>query len=193
MVSFWDLSYILGAPWDTGQPSSELTGLVEQGKLKPCRVLDVGCGTGTTVVYLASIGFESSGLDISKVAIRKAKGSASRHAVDYRFFRLDFTNASAFVSAGLHTFDLLIDNGCYHSLSPIDRDRYEGSLPRVSKRGTVYLLWSFLRGSGSDFGPPGVDRGEVEDRFSKNFRVLEQRELKTSWRNMLFFQMQRMN
>jgi methyl halide transferase len=193
MVSFWDLSYVLGAPWDTGQPPSELTGLVEQGKLKPCRVLDIGCGTGTTVVYLAGIGFESSGLDISKVAIRKAKGRASRLAANCRFFRLDFTNASALVSAGLRTFDLLIDNGCYHSLSPIDRDRYEGSLLRVSQRWTVYLLWSFLRGSGSDFGPPGIDRGEVEDRFSKNFRVLDQRELKTSWRNMLFFQMQRMN
>ena len=193
MVSFWDLSYILGAPWDTGQPPNELTGLIEQGKLKPCRVLDIGCGSGATVVYLASIGFESSGLDISKVAIRKAKGRASKHAVDCRFFRLDFTNASAFASAGLRTFDLLIDNGCYHSLSPTDRDRYEGSLLRVSQGGTVYLLWSFLRGSGSDFGPPGIDRGEAEDRFSKNFRILEQRELKTSWRNMLFFQMQRMN
>jgi SAM-dependent methyltransferase len=193
MVSFWDLAYVFGAPWDTGEPPSELTGLVKQGKLKPCSVLDIGCGTGTTVVYLASLGFEVFGLDISRVAVRKAKGTALRHAVSCRFFRLDFTNTSALTSAGLHTFDVLIDNGCYHSLSPIDRDKYEGSLLHVSHRGTVYLLWCFLRDSGSNFGPPGVDRGEIDDRFSKNFQVLEERELKTSWRNMLFFQMQRIN
>jgi 2-polyprenyl-3-methyl-5-hydroxy-6-metoxy-1,4-benzoquinol methylase len=68
MVSFWDLAYILGAPWDTGQPPGELTELIEEGRLEPCRVLDIGGGTGTSVVYLAIRGFEASGLDISRLA-----------------------------------------------------------------------------------------------------------------------------
>jgi len=180
LVSFWDLAYIFRPPWDTDEPPVQLTELIEQEKLKPCRVLDIGCGTGTNVVYLASRGFDAFGLDISRVAIRKAKSKAARDNVNCRFYRLDFTDPRELASVGLPKFELLMDNGCYHSLSPVERNRYPASLLRVSHVGTSYLLWCFLRGSGPGFGPPGVDRGEVEGRFSKNFRVLEQRELETS-------------
>ena len=188
----WDLAYAFGAPWDRGQPDEELTQLAEEGGLEPCRVLDIGCGTGTNVVYLASRGFEASGLDISRVALRKARSKASRHGVNCRFYRLDFTDREAVVSAGLSAFDLLIDSGCYHSLSPKARDRYQDFIQRVSHVGTVYLLWCFLQDSAWRFGPPGIDRREVQDRFSNNFQVREERELET-YRTMLFYQMKRMN
>lgn len=192
MGSFWDLAHSFGPPWDTGRPPEELTELIAKRRLEPCRVLDIGCGTGTSVVYLASRGFEASGLDISHIAIKKAKSKASRHGVNRRFCRLDFTDTEAVVSAALSTFDLLIDNGCYHSLSSKDRDAYADSLLCVSHVRTVYLLWCFLRSSGWSFGPPGVERGEVEDRFSKNFRVREKRELETSYRSVLFYEMERL-
>jgi len=191
MASFWDLAYMLGAPWDVGQPPEELTELVEEGKLEPCSVLDIGCGTGTSVVYLGGKGFEASGADVSRLAIEKAKRKASAHGVNCRFYRLDFGNTRALKSAGLSTFDLLLDNGCYHSLSPNGRGKYAGSLLRVSHTGTIYLLWAFLSGSGWGFGPPGVDPGEVKDRFSKNFRIREERELQTTYRRMLFYGMER--
>ena len=192
MLSFWDLAYALGAPWDRRQPHEELTELVEEGWLEPCRVLDIGCGTGTNVVYLASRGFEASGLDISRAALRKARSKASRRGANCRFYRLDFTDTEAVVSAGLSAFDLLIDSGCYHSLSPKARDRYQDFIQRVSHVGTVYLLWCFLQDSAWRFGPPGIDRREVQDRFSKNFQVSEERELET-YRTMILYQMKRMN
>jgi cyclopropane fatty-acyl-phospholipid synthase-like methyltransferase len=193
MPSFWDVAYLVGAPWDTGEPPGELTELIDKGKLEPGRVLDIGCGTGTSVVFLASRGFEASGLDISRVAIRKAKSKAARHDVSCRFYRLDFTDPKELASAGLPPFDLLIDNGCYHSLSPNDRGRYASSLLHVSRFGTVYLLWGFLRSSRPGFGPPGIEYNEVEDSFSKYFRVREKHELETSFRNMLFYLMERQN
>ena len=193
MASFWDVAYLVGAPWDTGEPPGELTELVDKHKLEPGNILDIGCGTGTSVVFLASRGFEASGLDISRVAIRKAKSKAARHDVNCRFYRLDFADPNELASARLPAFDLLIDNGCYHSLSPNDRDKYANSLLRVSRVGTVYLLWGFLRGSRPGFGPPGIDYKEVEDRFSKNFRVREKRELETSFSSMLFYVMEREN
>jgi 2-polyprenyl-3-methyl-5-hydroxy-6-metoxy-1,4-benzoquinol methylase len=42
--------------------------------VKAGRALDIGCGTGTNVLYLAEKGFDVCGVDISKVAIRKAVG-----------------------------------------------------------------------------------------------------------------------
>jgi len=193
MASFWDVAYLVGAPWDTGEPPGELTELVDKGKLEPGSVLDIGCGTGTVVVFLASRGFKASGLDISRVAIRKAKSKAARRDVNSKFYRLDFTDPKELALAGLSHFDLVIDNGCYHSLSTEDRDRYASSLLGVSRVGTVYLLWGFLRGSMTGFGPPGIEYNEVEDRFSKNFRIREKHELETSFRNMLFYVMERHN
>jgi SAM-dependent methyltransferase len=191
MASFWDAAYLVGPPWDTGEPPSELIEFVDEGKLEPGSVLDIGCGTGTSVVFLASRGFEASGLDISRVAIRKAKTKAARRNVDCCFYRLDFTDPKELALAGLREFDLLIDNGCYHSLSPDDRERYADSLLRVSRLGTVYLLWGFLQGSRLGFGPPGIEYNEAQDRFSENFRILEKRELATSYRDMLFYAMKR--
>jgi cyclopropane fatty-acyl-phospholipid synthase-like methyltransferase len=193
MASFWDVAYLVGAPWDIGEAPRELTELVDDGKLEPGTVLDIGCGTGTAVVFLAARGFKASGLDISRVAIKKAERKAARHSVTCRFYRLDFTDSKDLASAGLSTFDLLIDNGCYHSLSPNDRDWYASSLLRVSRVGTVYLLWGFLRGSRPGFGPPGIERNEVEDRFSINFRIQEKHGLESSYSTMLFYVMERQN
>jgi cyclopropane fatty-acyl-phospholipid synthase-like methyltransferase len=193
MASFWDLTYLVGAPWDIGEPPRELTELVDDGKLHTGRVLDIGCGTGTTVIFLANRGFKASGLDISRVAVKKAERKAARHDVTCRFYRLDFTDPKELESARLPAFDLLIDNGCFHSLSPNDRVSYSSSLLHVSRVGTVYLLWGFLRGSRPGFGPPGIELNEVEDRFSENFRIQEKHELETSYSNMLFYVMERKN
>ncbi|MCL7383583.1 MAG: hypothetical protein LZ167_05905 [Thaumarchaeota archaeon] len=60
MINVWDLAYLTGlTPWESDTPPSELTELIEKNIIKPCRVIDIGCGTGTTVVYLA---FEMSSL-----------------------------------------------------------------------------------------------------------------------------------
>ena len=35
--------------------------LVEIGKLQPCKAIDLGCGIGENVIYLAQQGFEANG------------------------------------------------------------------------------------------------------------------------------------
>lgn len=164
--------------------------LVEEGNLKPSRALDIGCGTGTIVTYLASKGFEAYGLDISKVAIRKAHAKAKALDVKCDFRLMDFLDIEA-VSKLSMTFDVVLDLGCFHSLSAQDRLRYKESLNFVSRIGTVYLLWCFLRGSRWSYGPPGVARDEAEKTFSKQYHVIEKRTLDTSFRDMLFYIMQR--
>jgi len=50
----WDVLYREGTPpWETGQPAEELMRLVEEKTIKPCTVLEIGCGTGANAIYLA--------------------------------------------------------------------------------------------------------------------------------------------
>jgi cyclopropane fatty-acyl-phospholipid synthase-like methyltransferase len=190
MPSWWDLAYRFGAPWDSRRPPDELKGLVEGGRLKVGKVLDIGCGTGTNVLYLAQRGFQAFGVDASRVAIGKAVARAKRQGVKYSFYLLDFTDTEA-VSKALSTFDILLDVGCFHSLSTKDRQRYLNSLMVVSRPNSIYLLWSFIRSSGWGYGPPGVSEGEVEGAFSKQFSIVEKHPVDTAFRPMHFYMMRR--
>jgi cyclopropane fatty-acyl-phospholipid synthase-like methyltransferase len=190
MSGWWDLAYRSGAPWDFGSPPDELVELVEGGYLKPGKALDIGCGTGTSVTYLASKGFDAYGLDISKVAIRKALAKARDLGVECNLRTMDFLDIEA-VSKLSTTFDVILDVGCFHSLSSHERLTYKESLNFVSQPGSIYLLWCFLRGSRWSYGPPGVDQDEAERTLSKQFRVVEKRRLNTSFRKMMFYIMQR--
>jgi len=166
-----------------------LVELVENGRMKISKALDIGCGTGTNVLYLAKKGFEVYGVDISKVAIRKATAKARERGLKCNFRVLNFTEPQA-VSKAFSTFDILLDLGCLHSLSSRDRDGYADSLRVVSHTGSLYLLWCFLRGPRWSCGPPGVDEQEVESRFSNQFLIIEKRRL-SSFREMLFYVMER--
>lgn len=190
MPSWWDLAYRTGPPWDSDVPADELVELVESGRVKAGKALDIGCGTGTDILYLAEKGFDASGVDISKVAIRKATAKARKRKLTCNFQVLDFTKTKM-ISKILSNYDILVDSGCFHSLSSRDRDSYAKSLGLVSHRGSLYLLWCFLRGSRWSYGPPGVDEHEVDERFSQTFRIIERRELSTSFRDMLFYFMER--
>ncbi len=189
MLNWWDLAYRLGAPWDSSAPADELMELVQVGRVRAGRVLDVGCGTGTNALYLAEKGFDVSGVDISKVAIRRAAAKARERDLKCDFYVLDFLDTEA-VSRILR-FDVVLDVGCFHSLSAQDRLRYKESLKFVVRPGSTYLLWCFLRGSRWSYGPPGVDEDEAERTLSNEFRVVEKRRLNTSFREMLFYVMRR--
>jgi len=190
LSGWWDLAYRSGAPWDYGSPPDELVELVKSGYLQPGSSLDVGCGTGTSVTYLAGKGFDAYGLDVSKVAIKRALAKARDLKVKCDLRLMNFLDLEA-VSKLSMTFDLIMDLGCFHSLSRRERLSYEKSLKIVSRSGSMYLLWCFLRGSRWSYGPPGVDQDEAEATLSKEFRVIEKRQLSTSFREMLFYIMRR--
>lgn len=189
MLNSWDLAYLIGfTPWDSGQPARELVEKVEGGLIKPCRVLDVGCGTGANVVFLAEKGFEAHGLDISKIALLKARRRAAKRGVKCFFHQLDFLDSEGVKRLG--AFDLAIDIGCYHTIhSGRDRVSYVSSLTSVLKGGGEYLLWCFQRGKLYSWGPTGVDRGEIERYFGERYAVLESRRINTLHRDILFFHM----
>ena len=97
---FYDLAYRWGwAPWDAVGVRDELLALLATGEVTPVthpRAIDLGCGTGANVVELAGRGFDTTGVDFSAVALRKAEARARAAGVDERcrFLEVDLTAPS---------------------------------------------------------------------------------------------------
>jgi ubiquinone/menaquinone biosynthesis C-methylase UbiE len=51
-AAHWNERYAkCNTPWETGQPSSELQRIVAEIPVRPCRALELGCGTGASAVW----------------------------------------------------------------------------------------------------------------------------------------------
>jgi 2-polyprenyl-3-methyl-5-hydroxy-6-metoxy-1,4-benzoquinol methylase len=73
-------------PWNIETPPEVLIRLVESGKVKSCKTIDLGCGTGNYSIYLASLGFEVTGIDISPTAIEIAQENAKKKGIKCHFY-----------------------------------------------------------------------------------------------------------
>ena len=62
----FDTWYRFGKPpWIIDQAQPDLIATAEKGEIRGPTVLDVGCGSGDNAIYLASRGFEVTGVDWS--------------------------------------------------------------------------------------------------------------------------------
>ncbi len=77
----WDARYRErgDAMW-SGRPNGRL--VAEVGDLAPGTALDVGCGEGADAIWLAQRGWAVTAIDISDVAIGRARVAAERTGVD---------------------------------------------------------------------------------------------------------------
>ena len=148
-------------PWDTGVTPPELEGFVASHP--PGRALDLGCGTGTNVVYLAKRGWEAVGVDFVGRAVAKGRRRAREAGVACRFLVGDATRLAV---AG--PFDLVLDMGCLHSIPVGGRAGYAAGLARVVRPGGTYLLYAFAPG-----GPAvGLTADDVRATFTDAFDVV---------------------
>jgi ubiquinone/menaquinone biosynthesis C-methylase UbiE len=165
----FDLQYLLGrTPWDTGMTPPEVVELIEGGGVSPGWALDMGCGTGTNCIYLAHHGWEAVGVDLSAVAIHRARQKARQGRVHCQFYRADVSDL-AFLK-GL--FDLVLGIGCLHSVPVEERERYAAGVARLVQSGGLYMLYAFA--SPSRYVPRGVPLGEVRRLFASIFALERQ-------------------
>jgi SAM-dependent methyltransferase len=169
-LGLWDLLYLGRAPWDIGGPRPELVHLVETGELEPSRAIDLGCGIGENVIYLAKQGFNATGVDVSSRAIAKARRKARASRVSTTFFQGDVTDLAKING----TFSLVVDNGCLHSLlGNRAREAYVGTVLRLTRPGSRYFLRCFEKDPRRRFLSMNalVKPGEVEHRFGRWFTI----------------------
>src|SRR5688500_10131498 len=93
-IEHWENRYRTAEPppWDTGRPSVELMRRLAQFSIAPCRAIELGCGTGTTAIWLAQQGFSVTAVDISPTAIARAEERARREGVQVRWLAADATD-----------------------------------------------------------------------------------------------------
>lgn len=135
----FQLWYYRDPPWDTGISPPELMDYIQRHQ--PGRALDMGCGTGTNAITLASYGWEATGIDFAWRAIREAENKAQQSGVQVRFLVGDVSKPEVLGEV----FNLVLDIGCYHNLPDAARARYSANLPSLLAPGGTFLLYAFFR------------------------------------------------
>ncbi|MEU6858391.1 class I SAM-dependent methyltransferase [Glycomyces sp. NPDC046736] len=101
------------------------------------RALDLGCGRGVFSAELARRGWEVVGLDLVPKAIEAARARSIPGAT---FTVGDVTDLA---SAGLGTFDLLLDIGCFQGLDAEQRAAYGRGVTALAKPEASLLMLEF--------------------------------------------------
>lgn len=155
---FWNDKFRSGLPNVRREPSRLLVEAVA-GYHKGGTALDLGCGEGRNLLYLASKGWTATGVDISEVAIEQAKATAKATDLKAEFF---VTDLDAF-DLGQSRWDLLssIYMQDWHIKSATDTfARMKAAL----KPGGIVVI--------EGFGPPnGLNLDHIKRAF-EGFAVL---------------------
>ena len=162
----FESAYLGTPPWDIGRSQPAIMKLAETGQITGL-VLDIGCGTGENVLYLAEHGFVAAEFDGAPTAIRKARAKAKRRGLKARFELADALD----LAVPEQLFDTVIDSGLFHVFSDEDRVHFRDSLERVVRIGGTYFLMCFSDEEPGDWGPRRVTQAEIRSVFSDGWRV----------------------
>lgn len=165
-MGYFDQAYEGVPPWDIGRPQAEFVRLEEAGELRG-RVLDVGCGTGENVLYLAARGHPAWGIDSSPRAIEKARQKAAGRDLEAILLVHD---ALRLADLGV-TVDTVIDSGLFHALSDEERSIYRSGLESVLVRGGRYAMLCFSDRQPGSLGPRRITEAEIRETLSTGWRI----------------------
>lgn len=179
----YNLLYRFWAPWDAVGVREDLETLLASERVDAerfPRALDLGCGTGANVVHLAQRGFEAFGVDFSPVALEKARARADAGGVSDRCHWVEGDLTAPSIDGLELPFDFLTDFGTLDDLQGDRRRAMASLIASLARPGALFLEWCFY-GKREDLprinfsGPakvyPGLEPGEIEDLFQKDFAI----------------------
>lgn len=177
-------------PWNVETPPNVLVELLESGKVQPCNAIDLGCGAGNYAIYLAGKGFDVTGVDLSPIAIKMARGNAKKKRVKCNFLVADVLGDME--KAVKETFDFAYDWELLHHIFPEKRKKYIENLHALLNPGGKYLSVCFNE-KDPQFGGSGKYRktklgttlyfstlDEMRDLFDPYFNILDLRTMEIS-------------
>ena len=171
------------AIWTRPEPPEEIIELVENGNIKPCKAIDIGCGEGYYSIYLASKGFQVTGIDISEKAIQYAKENAAKKGVNVKFIARDIADLGNLKEK----FDFVLEWGIMHIIMPPKRKEYVEKISNILNDGGKYLSTCFNEQSPESGGAGKKQRigarsgnklyyssqDELKELFKPYFRIIE--------------------
>jgi SAM-dependent methyltransferase len=168
----WDAIYRMGTPpWDIGKPSAELVRVLSETHIPRGTALDMGCGTGADAIYLARHRFDVTAIDISPMAIERARVRLEREGGLVRFVQGDICRFAQMAGQ----FDFIYDAGFYHCVRQTDLDGFLDVLWRVTRPGSMYLSLCGAKGEKAEGGPPQVSEDDIHDELGRLFEFIHVR------------------
>lgn len=169
-----------GAGWTLEQPPADLTKLCNTGAIQPGRALDIGCGEGFYSIYLASLGFDVVGIDLSERAIKYARQNAKQAGETVYFKAMDVANLQTLGQQ----FDFALEWSVLHHIEPSARAKHVDSVASLLRDGGIYLSVCFAIDDDADahskfsVSPVGTKLYystalELRDLFEPRFRIAE--------------------
>lgn len=157
-------------PWDNGKPDFNLIQTVTTMDIKPCNVLEIGCGTGNNSIWLAQNNFNVVGIDASEIAIQKAIEKASKANVNCTFIETSFHNEKIEGSP----FGFIFDRGCFHVfISEQERKVFAENVSANLENG---CLWLSIIGNADEQrnhpGPPQRTARDIVNSVEPYFEIL---------------------
>ncbi|TVS09293.1 MAG: class I SAM-dependent methyltransferase [Planctomycetaceae bacterium] len=168
LIERWDRPYRgqQRPGWDTGLVAEDLKRAVREGLIQPGRAVELGCGSGTNAIYLASQGFEVTAIDVAPTSLAIAEAKANEAGVQVRWVLADVLNLP-----DLGTFDLIFDRGCYHNVRYVDAEGFVRAMCQLTRPGSRALIVSLNRD-----GPPGIREATMREDFSESFDFVQLQE-----------------
>ncbi|WP_246490511.1 class I SAM-dependent methyltransferase [Brevibacterium oceani] len=138
-VAAWEERYSGAESVWSGNPNEALVAAV--GEMTPGRVLDVGCGEGADVIWLAEHGWDATGIDLSTTAVDRARRAADERGIDAAFAVADISDWEPENTDRRGGFDLV--TGCFlHTRLPDTREELLARLAAHVAPGGALLLVS---------------------------------------------------
>jgi SAM-dependent methyltransferase len=167
----WNERYLKGdLPWETGRVDAGLPNSLEKHGVTPCKVLELGAGTGNNAIWLAKAGYDVTATDLSAAAVSQAREKADGAGVSVQFVCADILKGD--LPAG--PFDLIFDRGCFHSFG----ERSDRLLLAKKISGVIsdHGLWLSMIGSADsqprEMGPPRLSAEEVARSVEASFEIV---------------------
>ncbi|MDH3247866.1 MAG: class I SAM-dependent methyltransferase [Acidimicrobiia bacterium] len=177
----YDWMYRRGAPWE-GSTKHDFVDLLSSGRLFPGtigpRAIDIGCGIGDYSRLLVGHGFEVIGVDLSPVAIERARSTSMSNSQSPRFVTADLLDLPPEVGG---PFDLLVDIGTLDDFPRTRRPEAVNVITSLTRPGSVLYLWCFygfdrdlplvsFQGA-SRYLAPGIEPDELRVLFADGWDI----------------------